>query len=68
MEDFQHHVLECSTPTTDASENDDRVCPMCSEIFPNTVPQREFETHVNEHFEEEEAPATLVNEFEVVRP
>ena len=67
MEDFQHHVLDClaGPNPTDSPTSDERVCPMCLEVFPNSITQREFEMHVNEHFEEENR--SLVNEFEVLQ-
>ena len=66
MEDFQHHVLDClAVPNpADSPTLNERVCPMCSEVFPHSVTQREFEMHVNEHFDEENR--SIVNEFEVV--
>ncbi len=49
LEDIERHTAECGV-TPSSPEEAERVCPMCNSIFPDTVSQREFETHVNDHF------------------
>ena len=46
-----------STITTAQAQAGHQVkcCPMCEAIFPNTISQAEFETHVMEHFNYEES-------------
>ena len=71
MDEFQTHVFECfddsDGPETLHAEqtvnSTDRICPMCSAVFPETVPQQEFETHVQTHFEDGSATG-----FEVIEP
>ncbi|XP_041371774.1 LOW QUALITY PROTEIN: uncharacterized protein LOC121385244 [Gigantopelta aegis] len=76
MDEFQTHVFECfddsdapetlhaeqTTTTTTSSGSKDRICPMCSALFPESVPQQEFETHVQTHFEDGSATG-----FEVIQ-
>ena len=58
MEDFQTHVFECfdednGGPETIKPEAGDRTCPMCTHVYPSSMPQHEFEAHVHSHFGEE---------------
>ena len=63
MEDFQHHVLDClSVPGPGSLEPEERVCPMCAQVFPASVTQTQFELHVNQHFEDD----NIANDFEVL--
>ncbi|WAR04968.1 hypothetical protein MAR_020337 [Mya arenaria] len=59
MEEFQMHVFECfdncdESPATlqpgASGQEDERVCPMCNETFPLTIPQETYEQHVLGHF------------------
>lgn len=66
MEEFQNHVFNCfvkgdeiEKPT--AAANKDHMCPMCSAIFPEQVPQEEFEAHVQQHFE-----GQITDRFEIL--
>ena len=43
----------------------DRVCPLCENIFPTLISQEEFEDHVMEHFNGDDAD-TLLPEFEIL--
>ncbi|XP_046334213.2 tax1-binding protein 1 homolog [Haliotis rufescens] len=67
MEDFQTHVFECfddsSAPETLRPGQIERICPMCNDLFPETVPQEEFEKHVQTHFEQE-----ITDRFEILDP
>ena len=71
-EQFQLHILDCfdnpdeTTPTMRPVSNvsdDDRNCPMCSAVYPLTVPQEAFEKHVLAHFEEE----PNMDRFEIIQ-
>lgn len=75
LDQFQMHVFECFDncdespatlqPTAGASPNDDdRNCPMCGDVFPNTVSQEAYEQHVLSHFGED----PLVERFELLQP
>ncbi|XP_046570381.1 tax1-binding protein 1 homolog [Haliotis rubra] len=67
MEDFQTHVFECfddsSAPETLRPGQIERICPMCNALYPETVPQEEFERHVQTHFEQE-----ITDRFEILDP
>ena len=58
LPEFEHHVSECGISSPPDHDDLERVCPMCNTIFPDSVPQLEFEEHVNSHF----------TDFEVLRP
>ncbi|KAK3584412.1 hypothetical protein CHS0354_023254 [Potamilus streckersoni] len=78
MDDFQAHVFECfdgdenhhqtsvklepRVQTKGPSPSDDRTCPMCNAVFPQAIPQEEYERHVLEHFGEE----PIIDRFEVL--
>lgn len=70
MEQFQMHVVECfdnndEAPATlqpSGTGEDDRVCPMCSESFPLTIPQETYEQHVLAHFGDDPS----MDRFEIV--
>ncbi|XP_074652134.1 uncharacterized protein LOC141906728 [Tubulanus polymorphus] len=73
MEEIQQHVLECcETPDELEGEiipghvisEDDRVCPVCSEQYPDSIPQADYESHVNSHFDEDDhATEPVVDSF-----
>ncbi|XP_045209881.2 uncharacterized protein LOC123561513 [Mercenaria mercenaria] len=75
QDQFQMHVFECfdtydESPATlqpaagGTTNDDDRTCPMCGDVFPVTIPQETYEQHVLAHFGED----PMVERFELLQP
>ncbi|XP_054281030.1 protein spindle-F-like [Macrosteles quadrilineatus] len=74
----QTKVTTVTEPLADPEDNrtiqgqevefvEDRICPLCGQFFPRTVPFEEFHSHVLTHFSHEDADYdSIVNNYEMV--
>ena len=58
--EFQQHVDEC-LQNSGSTDGLPRHCPVCDDAFPPTVEQKDYELHVNRHFDDEDVADRFVD-------